>query len=101
MELDIAMTYTGNFLFLRDHFIGGSYIPAGTTMQMFDWSPTGDVDPLDMTAVNSFYNNGPIRTELSVVAPITYWKQTSPNVWGLTGLGSGLAPVSTSLRTYG
>lgn len=92
---------TASYRFLRDHFIGGTYIAAGDVASDADvlpsgWVPSANVDPLTDDAVQQFYDAGPqltgvIRTQWQAApmyAPATYWYETTPNWWGLTGLGS-------------
>jgi hypothetical protein len=99
-------TPLGSFRFLNNHYVDGEYILAGDIRDMFaPWVPTADVEPLDTTALNYFYARGPtlgavIRTHFShiqIYAPRTYWRSVTPNVWGLTGLGSGLLPIPALL----
>jgi hypothetical protein len=90
----------GIFRFLEDHTIDGQYIYAGAVQEMFaPWVPTPNVEPLNTSAVNNFYANGPVLPSLirnerigiiyrPVVLPKTYWIEISPNVYALTGLGS-------------
>jgi hypothetical protein len=70
------------------------------------WQPNGNVEPLDLNAVNDFYAMGPqpqdlIRsayTDNGVRLPVTYWAAkpgSSPTQWTLTGLGMNKPPVST------
>jgi len=101
-EFDTAQ---GRFRFLKDHYLDGEFIQAGVIRDMFfPWTPTPDVEPLDATAVNSFYAKGPtlgavIRTQFTtsdIYSPTTYWHQLSPNVWALTGLGASKAPITAA-----
>lgn len=93
------------YLLLEDHYINNALLVAGQTVTEeveipAGWIPTPNVDPLNTPAVTAFYSVGP--TDLGLVRqqfqpifvpkPITYWKQISPNVWQLTGLGASLAP---------
>lgn len=85
-----------SYRFLKDHSIGGQYYQAGTIADLPDWIPTADVDPLDADAVAAFNGNGPVLPGLInsqwtgrvIAAPVTYWYQTAPNVWVMSGLGS-------------
>jgi hypothetical protein len=107
------------YRFLVDHYIGTTYILAGTTASTADviggtlpanFRPSGAVDPLDTPAVNAFYAQGPQATPLvrpqwatiPVSPPATYWRGTPlPAVpganagtsWQLTGLGSNLSAI--------
>ena len=95
--------YMGQYRFLKDQYIVEDYISAGDIRQMFaPWAVIADVEPLDAVAVSSVYAAGPllggcIRTQFAtgvMFPPTTYWKSVSPNLWGLTGLGANLAPIS-------
>ena len=89
----------GKFRFLKDHFINNQFVPAGTIRTMFqidNWTVTPDVEPLDLPATNSFYDQGPQLggvinnqwTLFNVPFPKTYWFQSSPFFWALSGLGA-------------
>jgi hypothetical protein len=101
-----------SYRFLEDAWVGQFYYQAGTIASTTDvggtlpvnWVPSGNTDPLDTGAVNSFYNAGPQQCGLvrdqwngtSVQLPTTYWKPvvgSSPTQWALTGLGVLKAPV--------
>jgi hypothetical protein len=96
----IAGPSVGTFRFLEDHTIAEEYIYAGSVLTMyFPWVPTPNVEPLDTTAVQSFYSVGPVLPSLirserigfeyrPFTLPKTFWKEISPNVYALTGLGS-------------
>jgi hypothetical protein len=93
------------YRFLQDHSVGGVYYLAGTTASTADvggtlpvnWSPSGQVDPLDPNAVQALFAagvqlTGPVRQQWAnqpVVPPTTYWVR-SGNAWKLTGLGGNL-----------
>lgn len=87
----------GTYRFLADHYFNGEIIRAGETRHMIGiWSPTPEVDPIDLLAVQMFYSMGPQIssqiisrwTNLIITAPITYWFEVTPNQWALTGLGA-------------
>ena len=94
--------YTGQYLFLRPHYINDVYLPVGTVWSTYNWVPTLAVDPLDTAAVTAFYNAGPRDGGIyedtnfwpgaSSRAPVTYWKIVPP-YWTLTGLGAGLPGI--------
>jgi len=91
----------GSFRFLRDHVVNGVYIQAGTIREMFiedNWTVTADVEPIDQTATDSFYDQGPqlggvlnqqwVSPFAPIIPkPITYWYEIAPFVWALSGLG--------------
>jgi hypothetical protein len=100
---------------LADHYVGTAYFLAGTIQSTADvpggmlplnWQPSGACEPLDTPAVNAFYAQGPqtlplVRsrwTGIFVPRPVTYWQVISNgpgfNTYQLTGLGSGLPPIS-------
>lgn len=100
----------GTFRFLKDHFIGGEYVFAGEIRDMsLPWTPTPDVEPLDSRAVDSFYAMGPtlggcIRTQFTtafIYRPTTYWYQTAPGVWALSGLGAAKPPILAIVARIG
>jgi hypothetical protein len=85
------------YRFLKDHAINSLYYQAGDiAIAPAGWSPTADVDPLDTSAVDDFYANGPALggvinsqwTGRVITAPATYWYQVESDLWALTGLGS-------------
>lgn len=99
----VTQVSVGTYYFLYDHFVDEEYIQAGETREMFvPWTPTADVEPLDATAVQAFWEAGPslgavVRTRLQqypVRRPVTYWYKTTGFYWALSGLGAGLAPRS-------
>jgi hypothetical protein len=95
---------TARWRFLEDHLVGKNYIQAGSELNSdgglvpLNWAPTPNVEPLNSLAVTAFYAAGPrdlglVRQQwsfISVPQPITFWKQISPNLYILTGLGSAL-----------
>jgi hypothetical protein len=108
------------YRFLTDHYIGTTYILAGTTASTADaigggtlpinFRPSGNCEPLDTPAVNAFYAQGPqllglVRPQWATIpvnAPVTYWRGTPlPAVpganagtsWQLTGLGANLPAI--------
>lgn len=101
------------YRFLQDAYIG-RYFPAGSTASTADiaggllpagWVPGPYVDPLDIPAVNDFYNAGPMRPSRQWSGgfgpkPVTYWLATpqansAVMLWSMTGLGIGKAPLFT------
>jgi len=104
-----TLVYTGLYLFLRPHYISDQTINAGETRAAYNWLPSLAVDPLDTTAVNNFYAGGPRvggqYEDLNLfqlpfytggsqpIRPVTYWIQSAPRTWKLTGLGVNLAPI--------
>jgi hypothetical protein len=103
-----------SYRFLQDHNIGGQTYLAGTTASTADvggtlptnWVPTGQVDPIDGTAIQAFFNAGvqllgAVRSQwtgIVVAPPAIYW-QPFPSAGGtrpyqLTGAGAALGPVN-------
>ena len=98
------------FRLLADHFINGAVLLAGSIQTTGDllpvnWRPSNNSEPLDGSALTLFYNAGPqlpslVRAQWSTIGvapPVTYWKPIPAAglpFYGLTGLGSGLAPIS-------
>jgi hypothetical protein len=90
---------------LADHVLGGSVVPAGTTITMpDDWQPSGAVEPIDSVAIQKFWDAGPVpcplvRAQWStqvVAAPKIFWKRYDANSWVLTGAGEALGPKAES-----
>jgi hypothetical protein len=101
------------YRFLQDHSIGGLYYSVGTTASTVDvggtlpagWTPTPNVDPLDVAATNALYSAGPLRPVLfqpgrsfQTGPPKTSWVATPiPGTgvmsYSLTGLGVGMSPI--------
>lgn len=102
-----------SYRFLQDHYVNGVTYLAGTTASTADvfgslparWQPSGQVDPLDNTAVQAFWNAGVqllglVRqqwTGIPIVPPTTYWTPAvTPNPYReylLTGLGAQMPMV--------
>ena len=108
---------TAHYRTIKPHYINNVYISPNTviaegTDTPLGWVPTLAVDPLDLPAVNAFYAAGPraggqyedlnpfdnqnysaLGSLLGAqVKPVTYWVRVG-TLWGLTGLGSNLAPI--------
>lgn len=110
---------TAVYYLLEDHVISGQYFYAGSVVAEgidvpIGWPPTPNVDPLNTSAVQEFYQAGPqlqglTRTQwqaIPVARPVTYWIAVGgsggfspgfgpgfqhvsyPPAWVLTGLGS-------------
>lgn len=85
---------------LNDIDLGGNnpYISAGTTfLAPPTYIPSGDVDPIDTVAIQTFWNAGPQFStrqpfQRLTAAPVIYWTPVPglPLTWILTGAGASL-----------
>jgi hypothetical protein len=105
-----------SYFLLQPHYINDVYLQAWTTVTEgreipVGWVPTLMVDPLNAPAVAAFYAAGPRpgypgpgydwqawqRTTAQRPSAIersnTYWVESPPGMFKLTGLGAGLPPV--------